>query len=76
MEYIDLLEIIDAYNKELKENLKFIWITDGNYWLTSDGEKRYINLKNNYFIKNYNLLNLNLFKENIFLIKEEMANEN
>ena len=74
-EYIDLLEIIDAYNKELKENLKFIWITDGNYWLTSDGEKRYINLKNNYFKKYYNLLNFNLFRENISVIKEEIANE-
>jgi hypothetical protein len=74
-EYIDLLEIIDAYNKEFKRNLKFIWITDGNYWLTSDGGKRFINLKNNYFKKYYNLLNLNLFRENIFLIKEEMTNE-
>lgn len=57
-EYVDL-------NQELKEkypNIVFLWITDGNYWLTSDGESRFKNCLD-YFednLLNYNLLKLKL----------------
>jgi len=71
-EYTDLLEDIDVFNKKDKGNFKFIWITDGNYWLLKDGENRYNNLKQNFFKKDYELLNYNLFKEYIDKIKKEM----
>lgn len=57
-EYVDL-------NQELKEkypSIVFLWITDGNYWLTSDGESRFKNCLD-YFgnnLLNYNLLKLKL----------------
>ena len=54
-EYIDL-------NDEVKEkipNIEFLWITDGNYWLTSDGESRFTR-DLDYF--GDNILNYNQFK--------------
>ncbi|MEM4326005.1 MAG: DpnII family type II restriction endonuclease, partial [Candidatus Pacearchaeota archaeon] len=39
-EYIDLNDDIKRSHKYLI----FIWITDGNYWLTSDGKSRLLNL--------------------------------
>jgi hypothetical protein len=54
-EYIDLNEEINEKSKELT----FFWITDGNYWLTSDGESRYTR-DLDYF--NENILNYNQFK--------------
>ncbi len=62
-EYVDLKQTIDNFNAANNTNFKFMWITDGNYWLSKDGEKRYRNLKDNYFCKNYELLNYNLLKE-------------
>lgn len=56
-EYVDLKEDI-----EKSSNYKFLWITDGNYWLTSEGYSRLINLYN-YFgnqILNYNLFDKKL----------------
>lgn len=54
-EYIDLNEEINEKSKELT----FFWITDGNYWLTSDGESRYTR-DLDYFYEN--ILNYNQFK--------------
>mgnify|MGYP000188550348 CR=1 FL=1 len=73
-EYVDLLEDIDKFNKKEGANLKFIWITDGNYWLTKEGENRFKNLKANYFRQKFTLLNYNLFRENLPEIKKEMQN--
>lgn len=59
-EYIDLDEEI----KEKIPNVTFMWVTDGNYWLTSDGESRFKG-DLDYFGKNiinYNLLKLLLDK--------------
>lgn len=55
-EYTDL-------NEELKEknpNINFIWVTDGNYWLTKDGEERYKRCLDKFGnnILNYNQLDL------------------
>ena len=71
-EYVDLLEDVKKFNKAKGTMLKFIWITDGNYWLIKDGEKRFDNLKKNYFKNRYELLNYNLFKENLQEIKGDM----
>lgn len=56
-------EYVDLHNN-ISQNFKgfeFYWITDGNYWLTSQGQKRFLNLLN-YFGTIYNI---NLFEENI-----------
>jgi len=56
-EYTDL-------NEEIKEKnpiINFIWVTDGNYWLKSDGEERYKRCLDKFGsnnILNYNQLNL------------------
>lgn len=56
-EYIDL----NNHIKEKFPGLKFYWITDGNYWLSPDGKKRYKRLLN-YFEK---ILNINTFQDQI-----------
>ncbi|HBY57286.1 MAG TPA: hypothetical protein DEG96_05435 [Candidatus Atribacteria bacterium] len=56
-EYIDL----NNYIKENFENFKFYWITDGNYWLTTQGKIRFLNLLK-YFDK---IFNINTFAEQI-----------
>ncbi|HOJ63063.1 MAG TPA: DpnII family type II restriction endonuclease, partial [Spirochaetota bacterium] len=61
-EYIDLRDEVENFNNLNNTNFKFIWITDGNFWLTYEGEKKYNNLKN-YFKEEYELLNYNLFRE-------------
>lgn len=57
-EYIDLNEEI----KEKYPNINFLWVTDGNYWLTKNGEQRY--LRDLYYfgenILNYNQLKMRL----------------
>ncbi len=64
-EYIDLDEDI----KKKHSNLIFIWVTDGNYWLTSHGKKRLLNLYN-YF--GDRILNYNLLDKYLDGLKEEM----
>jgi hypothetical protein len=54
-EYIYLNEFIQKNFKDFK----FYWITDGNYWLTPEGKRRYLNLLQ-YFDK---ILNINTFRE-------------
>ncbi len=62
-EYTDLHADISSLNQQKGTNLTFMWITDGNYWLSSGGESRYRNLKTHYFTGPFDLLNYNLFKE-------------
>ncbi len=56
-EYIDL----NNYIKENFSNFKFYWITDGNYWLTTQGKVRFLNLLN-YFDK---IFNINIFAKQV-----------
>ncbi len=74
-EYVDLLQDITKINEKKKTSFIFLWVTDGNYWLTKDGENRFENLKKNYFKSKYELLNYNLLKANLTEIKEKMENE-
>ena len=62
-EYVDLSEDIKDFNKEHGTDWKFIWITDGNYWLSKDGEARFRNLKTNFFKEEFQLLNYKMFQE-------------
>lgn len=64
-EYIDLNEDI----KKEHNHLIFMWITDGNYWLTSDGKSRLLNLYN--YFGDY-VLNYNLFDRRLEKLKEEI----
>ena len=64
-EYIDLNEDIKKNHK----NLVFIWLTDGNYWLTSEGKNRLLNLYN--YFGDY-ILNYNLFDKQLEKLKETM----
>ena len=53
-----------ALHNNIKQNFKgleFHWITDGNYWLTAQGKKRFVNLLNYFGM----IFNINLFMENI-----------
>ena len=56
-EYIDL----NNYIKKKFRNFIFYWITDGNYWLTTQGKVRFLNLLN-HFDK---IFNINIFAENV-----------
>jgi len=73
-EYVDLHEDIKIFNKKHKTHLYFMWITDGNYWLSRDGENRFTNLKTNYFTSELELLNYNLLREHLPKIKEMICN--
>lgn len=74
-EYVDLLQDVTKINEKMKTNFLFLWVTDGNYWLTKDGENRFENLKKNYFKGDYELLNYNLLKTHLTEIKDKMENE-
>ncbi|MBX8638576.1 MAG: hypothetical protein KIY11_09525 [Thermoplasmata archaeon] len=42
---INKSEYIDLHNSlKHEQDVKFYWITDGNYWLTEDGQKTYFDL--------------------------------
>jgi len=56
-EYVDLKQDIEKSFDYL-----FIWITDGNYWLTSDGHSRLLNL---YTYFGDQILNYNLFDKKL-----------
>ena len=56
-EYIDL----NNYIKSNFSDFKFYWITDGNYWLTTQGKTRFLNLLN-HFDK---IFNINIFMERV-----------
>ena len=66
-EYADLNEDI----KKEHSDLIFIWITDGNYWLMTDGKNRLLNLYN-YF--GDNILNYNFFNKKLEKLKEKIGN--
>lgn len=56
-EYIDL----NTFIKDNFKDLEFCWITDGNYWLTPNGRKRFLNL-----LQHFNkVFNINTFAEYI-----------
>lgn len=56
-EYIDL----NNYIKKKFKNFTFYWITDGNYWLTTQGKVRFLNL-----LKHFDkIFNINIFAENL-----------
>jgi hypothetical protein len=74
-EYVDLLQDVSKTNAKENTNFLFLWVTDGNYWLTKDGENRFNNLKRNYFKDELELLNYNLLKVNLGKIKEKMKHE-
>lgn len=57
-EYIDL----NNYIKKNFSDFKFYWITDGNYWLTTQGRERFLNLLN-HFDK---IFNINIFAERVY----------
>lgn len=71
-EYTDLLEDIYFFNNSTSCNLNLCWITDGNFWLTNEGKTLFDNLKSNYFKKDFELLNYNLFKINLDNILNEI----
>ncbi|PIU18603.1 MAG: hypothetical protein COT16_01625, partial [Elusimicrobia bacterium CG08_land_8_20_14_0_20_44_26] len=73
-EYTDLLSDIAGCNKKHNKDYRFMWVTDGNYWLTSDGESRYNNLKLNYFRRDYELLNYNLLSKKLPLLIKKYLN--
>lgn len=54
-EYVDLGKLI----KRKCPQCNFCWITDGNYWLTSQGKTRFIRLLNSFG----QILNINIFAE-------------
>jgi len=56
-EYIDL----NNYIKKNFGNFIFYWITDGNYWLTTQGKIRFLNLLNHFD----RIFNINIFAENV-----------
>ncbi len=56
-EYIDL----NNYIRKNFSTFQFYWITDGNYWLTTQGKTRFLNLLR-YFDK---IFNINIFAEHL-----------
>ncbi|MCX7920322.1 MAG: type II restriction endonuclease [bacterium] len=56
-EYIDLNNLI----KDKYPQCSFYWISDGNYWLTSQGKSRFVNLLNHF----QQILNINIFAEKL-----------
>jgi len=71
-EYTDLKEDIQTFCRKKNIVMKFVWITDGNYWLTKTGENMYKNLRENYFTADHEILNYNLLKANISKILQNM----
>jgi len=71
-EYTNLHEDIGKFNQSHGCKLSFMWITDGNYWLTTNGESRYNNLSENYFQGDFELLNYNLLRELLPKIKDSI----
>lgn len=61
-EYIDLNNEIQS---KMDGIITFLWITDGNYWLTTDGESRF---KRDLDSFSENILSYNLFKKRLKII--------
>jgi hypothetical protein len=64
-EYTDLKEDINIINRREGARLKFCWVTDGNHWLSSEGESGFNELKQRYFTENWELLNYNLLSDSL-----------
>ena len=71
-EYTALYADIQEFNRAHGTDLNFMWLTDGNYWLSSGGEGRFNNLKANYFKGPFELLNYNLLREVLPEIKKKI----
>lgn len=71
-EYTALHADIQEFNRAYGTDLNFMWLTDGNYWLSSGGEGRFNNLKANYFKGPFELLNYNLLREVLQEIKKNI----
>jgi hypothetical protein len=71
-EYTALHADIQEFNRTHGTDLNFMWVTDGNYWLSSGGENRFSNLKANYFKGPFELLNYNLLSEALPTIKKNI----
>lgn len=71
-EYTALHADIQKFNRNRGTDLHFMWVTDGNYWLSSGGEDRLVNLKANYFKGPFGLLNYNLLREELPKIKKKI----
>jgi len=71
-EYTVLYADIQEFNRAHGTDLDFMWLTDGNYWLSSGGEGRFNNLKANYFKGPFELLNYNLLREVLPEIKKNI----
>lgn len=72
-EYVDLHEDVKRFNSKNNTNFQFMWITDGNYWLSPDGESRFINLKTNFFKGDLELLNYKMLQESLPNIKKSIS---
>lgn len=64
-EYVDLKQDIE----KLSDNYLFLWITDGNYWLTNDGHSRLLHL---YTYFGEQILNYNLFDKKLLELIEKI----
>jgi hypothetical protein len=62
-------EYVDLYNS-ISKQYKFLWITDGNYWLLPGGRDRFQRL---YRTFGEDLLNYNLFDSRLEIIKEKIG---
>jgi len=74
-EYTDLIQDLKLFNQNMRTNIKFMWVTDGDYWLTPQGESMFNNLKQNYFNGEYEILNYNILREKLPNLLNEMKDE-
>jgi len=66
-EYVELRRIV-----EQRENLRFIWITDGSYWLTTTGRRSFFKLAPEF---GEDLMNIGLFAVSLDEIKARMKEQ-
>jgi hypothetical protein len=71
-EYVQLHEDVKLFNAQHKTKLQFMWVTDGNYWLSSLGETRFKNLKGSYFTEKWEILNYKLLEEYLTAIQKDL----
>lgn len=63
----DEYKYLDDEIKLKHPDLKFMWITDGNYWLTTEGKKRFMKLYERFENR---ILNYTLFEKELSNIKK------
>ena len=67
-QYIELSENIKSFSTSQANRLYFSWITDGNYWLSTGGLKRWKKIRKKLDME-YEMLNYSLFEKNLSEIK-------